>query len=138
LVIAGLANNWYKDMLVAGTYVTRPYDGSANHAPTGIHVSDVSFTAPTKAAAGVVTATFALDKGAAYLASDHRAGLLLLDLSTEEAVYMDYKANLSTTEDAVGNVQSVTLVLPKDLVLPEKVQAFAMLDVFPVYTQAIK
>lgn len=133
LVIAGLANNWYKDMLVAGTYVTRPYDDMANHAPAGIHVTDVSFTAPTKDAAGSATATFALDPGAVYLAAEHRAGLLLVNSATDEAVYMDYKANLSTTEDADGNVESVTLTLPKDLVLPENIQAFVMLDVFPVY-----
>ena len=106
---------------MAGTYVTRPYDGTANHAPTGIHVSDVSFTAPTKDAAGSVTATFTLDPDTTYLAADHRAGLLLVDSSTDEAVYMDYKANLSTTEDADGNVQSVTLTLPNDLALPEKI-----------------
>jgi len=138
LVIAGLANNWYKDMLVAGTYVTRPYDGSANHVPTGIHVSDVSFTAPTKDAAGAVTATFTLDPASIYPAADHRSGLLLVDSSTDNAVYMDYKANLSTTADANGNVQAVTLTLPKDLVLPENIQVFVILDVFPVYMQTIK
>jgi hypothetical protein len=125
-------------MLVAGTYVTRPYDGTANHAPAGIHVSDVSFTASTKNTAGVVTATFTLDPGAAYLAAEHRAGLLLVDSSTDEAVYMDYKANLSTMEDANGNVRSVILTLPKELVLPENIQIFVMLDVFPVYGKAIK
>jgi hypothetical protein len=138
LVIAGLANNWYKDMLVAGTYVTRPYDGAANHAPTGIRVSNVSFTAPTKDAAGVVTASFALDSNAVYPAIEHRAGLLLVDPSTNEAIYIDYKANMSTTADANGNVQTVALNLPKGITLPEKIQAHVMLDVFPVYQQTIK
>jgi hypothetical protein len=137
-VIAGLANNWYKDMLVAGTYVTRAYDGAANHAPIGIQVSDVSFTAPSKDAAGVVTASFTLDSGASYLVADHRAGLLLVDESTDEAVYMDYKANLSTASDADGNVQMVTLALPAGMTLPEKIQVFVMLDVFPVHTEEIK
>jgi hypothetical protein len=138
LVIAGLANNWYKDMLVAGTYVTRPYDGAANHAPKGIHVSNVSFTASTKDAAGAVTAAFTLDPGATYLAAEHRAGLLLIDPSTNEAVYMDYKANLATASDTKGNLQSVTLTLPAGSTLPEQVQAFVMLDVFPIYKQSIK
>ncbi|MBK8419887.1 hypothetical protein [Candidatus Villigracilis saccharophilus] len=48
LVIAGLANNWYKDMLVAGTYVTRMYDGAANSAPAGIQVSDIAFSQPSR------------------------------------------------------------------------------------------
>jgi hypothetical protein len=137
-VIAGLANNWYKDMLVAGTYVTRPYDGAANHAPTGIHVSNVSFTASTKDAAGAVTATFTLDTGTTYLAAEHRAGLLLIDPTTNEAVYMDYKANLTTASDTKGNLQSVTLTLPAGSTLPGQVQAFVMLDVFPIYKQTIK
>ena len=80
-MIAGLAYNWYKDVLVARTYVTRSYDGKANHAPKGIQVSDVSFTAPAKDAAGIVIANFILDSGASYLAKDHRAGLLLVEYS---------------------------------------------------------
>ncbi len=125
-------------MLVAGTYVTRPYDGAANHAPEGIHVSDVSFTAPTKDADGAVTANFTLDPGASYPAAEHRAGLLLVDSSTQEAVYMDYKAALSTKTDTAGNIQSVTLTLPKGMVLPEKLDAYVILDVFPIFQKALR
>ena len=138
LVIAGLANNWYKDMLVAGTYVTRPYDGTANHVPAGIHVSNVSFTAPTKNAAGSVVATFKLDSDTDYPATDHRVGILLVDSSTNEAVYMDYKANLTTVADAKGKIQSVMLTLPMGISLPENVNVYVMLDVFPFYQKALK
>jgi outer membrane protein assembly factor BamB len=138
LVVAGLANNWYKELLVSGTYVTRPYDGAANHAPAGIHVQDVNFTAPTKDADGAVTASFALDPGASYPAASHRAGLLLVDRSTSEAVYLDYKANLSTQADPAGNLQSVTLSLPKGLALPEQLDAYVILDVFPVLQKTIR
>jgi outer membrane protein assembly factor BamB len=138
LVIAGLANNWYKDMLVAGTYVTRPYDGSANHVPSGIHVSDVTHMAATKDTAGSVTAVFKLDPGANYPSTDHRVGLLLVNPSTDEAIYMDYKANLSTTTDAAGNVQSVQLRLPKGVILPTDLQAYVMMDAFPAYQTVLK
>lgn len=138
LVVAGLANNWYKDMLVAGTYVTRPYDGTANRKPEGVIVSDVVFTAPTKDAAGSVTATFALDPGISYPAADHRAGLVLVDPDTSEAVYMDYKAVLSTVADSDGNIQSVTLALPQDILLPEKLHVYVMLDVFPVASKLLR
>ena len=138
LVIAGLANNWYKDMLVAGTYVTRPYDGAANHAPSGIKVSNVSFTAPTKDVTGLVAASFELDPSTAYLVTEHRAGLLLVNPSTNQAVYLDYKANLAATPDKGGNLKAVTLTLPKGMVLPDKMQVFVILDVFPVYEQTLK
>lgn len=138
LVVAGLANNWYKDMLVAGTYVTRPYDGAANRKPDGVIVSDVVFTAPTKDAAGSITATFALDPGISYPATDHRAGLVLVDPDTSEAVYMDYKAALSTVADPDGNIQSVTLALPNGILLPEKLHVYVMLDVFPVASKLLR
>ena len=138
LVIAGLANNWYKDMLVAGTYVTRMYDGAANSAPAGIQVSDIAFLSAKEDSSGSVTASFALNAGVSYPAADHRAGLVLVDPATNEAVYMDYKANLSTAEDESGNVRSVTLILPADLAMPEKLQVYVMLDVYPIYNEKIR
>jgi len=138
LVLAGLANNWYKEMLVSGTYVTRSFDGPANHVPAGVHVSGLTFSAPTKEAAGSVVAKFNLDARVAYPVNAHRAGLLLVDTAASSAVYMDYKANLSMQADAAGNLQSVMLNLPAGLVLPAQTQAYVLLDVFPVYQQAIK
>jgi outer membrane protein assembly factor BamB len=138
LVLAGLANNWYQQLLVAGTYVTHAYDGAANHAPAGIHVGNVAYTAPTGDTAGSLTASFQLDPGTAYPAAAHRAGLLLVDPATSEAVYMDYKAGLSTAADANGNLQSVTLGLPKGMALPEQLRAYVILDVFPVKQTDLK
>jgi outer membrane protein assembly factor BamB len=138
LVIAGLANNWYKELLVSGTYVTRYFDGTANHAPKGIQVSDARFSSPTKDTDGLVTAAFVLDPGASYPASEHRAGLLLVDPATQEAVYMDYTANLSTRADAAGNIQSVTLTLPRGTKLPEKLDVYVILDVFPVLQKTVR
>jgi outer membrane protein assembly factor BamB len=138
LVIAGLANNWYKELLVSGTYVTRKYEGAANHVPLGVHVSDVSFTAPTNEAEGLVTANFVLDTGTSYPAAEHRAGLLLVDAASQEAVYMDYKANLSSRADPAENLQSVTLTIPKGLALPEKLDVYVILDVFPVFEKTVR
>jgi len=138
LVIAGLANNWYKDMLVAGTYVTRPYAGEANRPPAGVRVSEVVYAAPTGKEPGRVTAAFTIDPGIIYSAADHRAGLLLVDPVTCQAVYLDYKASLSTTADSAGNLQSVVLTLPEKMELPEQVDVYVMLDVFPVYQQSLK
>ncbi|MBK8421363.1 hypothetical protein [Candidatus Villigracilis saccharophilus] len=123
---------------MAGTYVTRMYDGAANSAPAGIQVSDIAFLSAKQESAGSVTASFTLDAGVSYPAADHRAGLVLVDPATNEAVYMDYKANLSIVEDEVGNVRSVTLILPADLVLPEKLRVYVMLDVYPIYNEKIR
>jgi hypothetical protein len=137
LVIAGLANNWYEKLLVAGTYITRPYSGAANHAPVGVLVKDVNFTAPTSKQAGQVSADISLLPGITYPANNHRPGLLLVDPTTSEAVFMDYHANTSVQVDADGNLQAVTLSLPKGLVLPAHVRVYVLLDVFPAFEKDV-
>ncbi len=130
MVIAGLANNWYQKLLVSGTYVTRPYDGAANHVPNGVQVTDISFKPSDGKAPAQATAVFSMEPGASYPASDHRAALLLVDPQSDEAVYMDYLANTSVESGADGNLRSVTLSIPADTKLPEKIIAYVMLDVF--------
>jgi hypothetical protein len=137
LVVAGLANNWYEKLLVAGTYITRSYDGEANHAPAGVMVKDVTFTPPANGQSGQVLATLSVLPGSTYPADQHRAGLLLVDPTTTEAVFMDYHAGLSSQADVDGNLQSVTLTLPKGLALPEHVRVYVILDVFPIFAKDI-
>jgi hypothetical protein len=137
LVIAGLANNWYEKLLVAGTYITRPYDGVANHAPTGVTVKDVTFTAPTKSQAGQVVADISMVPGITYPADEHRMSLLLVDPTSMEAVFMDYHANTGFQKDADGNLQSVTLNLPKGLALPAHMRVYVLLDVFPAFEKEV-
>jgi hypothetical protein len=137
LVIAGLANNWYEKLLVAGTYITRPYDGAANNVPSGVMVKDVTFTAPTKSQAGQVVADISLLPGINYLADEHRVSLLLVDPTSTEAVFMDYHANTGFQADAAGNLRSVTLALPKGLTLPAHVRVYVLLDVFPAFEKDV-
>ena len=135
LVVAGLANNWYQKLLVAGTFITRPYDGIANHAPQGVTVKDIRLTLPTNDQNGQVVAALAVAPGNTYPADSHRAGLLLVDPSTDDALYMDYLANLSAQADADGNLQAVTLSLPKGMKLPEPLRVYVLLDVYPAFEQ---
>jgi hypothetical protein len=137
LVIAGLASNWYEKLLVAGTYITRPYDGMANHAPSGVTVKDVTFSAPTKSQAGQVVADLALLPGVSYPPDEHRLSLLLVDPTSTTAVFMDYHANTGFRADSYGNLQSVTLTLPKGLALPAHVRVYVLLDVFPAFEKDV-
>jgi len=137
MVIAGLANNWYQKLLVSGTYVTRPYDGTANHAPQGVHVTGIDFKPPDGKAAGQLTAEFAIDQGVSYPIAGHRAALLLVDPQKTEAVYLDYLANTSMQAGADGNLKSVILSIPATTTLPAKMQVYVMLDVFPAANKSI-
>ena len=136
-MIAGLASNWYEKLLVAGTYITRPYDGMANHAPSGVTVKDVTFSVPTKSQAGQVVADLALLPGVSYPPDEHRLSLLLVDPTSTTAVFMDYHANTGFRADSYGNLQSVTLTLPKGLALPAHVRVYVLLDVFPAFEKDV-
>jgi outer membrane protein assembly factor BamB len=134
LVVAGLANNIYQKLLVAGTYITRPYpaESSANRRPDGITVADVQYVPAASNQDGQVTARFSMEGGAAYPLSEHYPAILLLDPDRNEAVFLDYHALLKTQADAAGNLASVSLRLPAGTKLPAHVQAVVMLDVFPL------
>jgi len=137
LVIAGLANNWWQKLLVAGTYITRPYpqEGVANKAPTGITLERLGYQPPTARQDGWVRATFNLAPGKVYPLSQRRPGILLVDMDRLKAVPLDYHANLLTQADEDGNLRSVRLLLPRGTRLPSHLRAYIMLDVFPFHHQ---
>jgi hypothetical protein len=139
LVIAGLANNWWQKLLVAGTYITRPYqqDGAANKVPSGIALEHLGYQPPTARQDGWVRATFNLASGAAYPLSQHRPSILLVDCSFTKAVPLDYHANLLAQATEDGNLRSVRLVIPKGTRLPPRLRAWVILDVFPFYQQEL-
>ena len=139
LVIAGLANNWWEKLLVAGTYITRPYpaEGLANKAPIGVALERLGYQPPTSRQDGWVQATFHLEHGVNYLLNQHRAGLLLVDPERTEAVPLDYHANLLAQATEDGNLHSVRLLIPKGTRLPSHLRAYVMLDVFPFHWQEL-
>jgi outer membrane protein assembly factor BamB len=139
LVIAGLANNWWEKLLVAGTYITRPYpsQGAANMVPKGITVERLDYQPPAARSDGRVRATFHLEPGAAYPLSQHCSGLLLVDAERVEAVPLDYHANLLAQATEDGNLHSVRLLIPKGTPLPSRLRAYVMLDVFPFHRKEL-
>ena len=134
LVIAGLANNVYEKLLVSGTFIIHPYQSTlaANKRPSGVHIGQVNFTPPAEDAEGIVSVDINVENGTSYSSEDHRAGILLVDADRSEAVFLNYLENLETETDLNGNLKSVKLNIPAGTQLPEKLDVFVMLDVFPV------
>jgi outer membrane protein assembly factor BamB len=132
LMVAGLANNVYQKMLVAGTYVTRPYEGPANLAPQGVSLEEMTFTAPQSGKAGQVQARF--KTSASIQPSEHRLGLLLVDPNKMEAIGLDYRGSLksSAADTAAPNV---SLEIPANTKLPAKVRVYVLWDVYPLTSE---
>lgn len=132
LVLAGLANRWYQDLVCVGTYVTRPYDGPAGRRPPGLVVRDIQYVAPAGGADGRVTARFDLQPGQSYQAADHAVALLVVDRAGGRPVALDYRDLIQTSVDGSGNVTAVTLTLPRKAKLPPAFRVYVMTDVFPL------
>ncbi len=133
LVLAGLANDVYRKLVVFGTYVTRAYDerGMANLSPEGVAAGDFAYVAPSRFKQGSVTAHVRVAPGVEYPAAKHRPALLLLDRERVEAVLMGYLENTSVAADGKGNLESVNLTIPRGTQLPGQCAAVLILDGFP-------
>jgi hypothetical protein len=86
---------------------------------------------------GQVVADLSILPGVFYPADEHRVSLLLVDPTSTEAVFMDYHAHTGFQADSDGNPQSVTLALPKGMVLPAQVRVYVLLDVFPAFEKDV-
>jgi outer membrane protein assembly factor BamB len=135
--ITGICNQ--EGILAAeGTFITNPYPagGPANVRPEGVSVGSLALTAPTQATEGTLQATLALAPGAAYPASEHRLGLLLVDARTGQPVGLDYTQQTTAT-DAAGNIAGATLHIPKGTQMPESVRAYVIADAFPIANRVL-
>ncbi|MBN1303186.1 MAG: PQQ-binding-like beta-propeller repeat protein [Anaerolineales bacterium] len=138
MVIAGLANNWYEKMPVAGTFVSRPFTGTAAFAPAGITVERLQYNAAARHSDGRIEVNFSLDPEVEYPIDRHRASILLLDPSGPDAVFMDYATNTRQFDDQNGNLKTVLLTIPAGMKIPPGVQVYVLLDVYPIHSQLLR
>jgi len=135
LVLSGLANNLYKKLVLAGTFMTRPYDGPATRRPPEhkVSVTSVTYEPPTRRTPGRVLAQFEVAEGASYPLAAHRPAICLVNAGATEAVAMDYLSNLTATADAAGNLAAVALTIPPGTAMPANAHAIIVLDAFPLH-----
>lgn len=130
LIVAGLCNE--EDKLIAsGSYLTSGYSGPANRARKGVRLRSIEMTRPTAGADGSVSVRFGLAAGAAFGAKRHTADVLLTDADTGSPLPLDYNA-LTETRTRDGRIAGLELRLPAGTVLPDRVEAWAIGDVFPI------
>lgn len=137
MVLAGLANDWIKRMLVVGTYLTRPYPDycPANRQPEGLRVNKISFQPPGWFNEGWIEAELEIEAGNFYQKDEHRAGILLVDPDSVTALPLDYHNLLTTAGDNDGNLKSVRLQLPRRTRLPARFLMVVLVDVYPLHRE---
>lgn len=140
LVTAGLANGVYGNVVVAGTYMTRPYPQSApaNKRPPGLQVSFVEYAQSTDRLPGQVVVHFRLARGAHYKLAEHRLGILLIDRQLGEVVPLDYRQQLSTSASEQGDVSQVVLTIPAAQELSRDLGIIVLADAFPIHREKLK
>ncbi len=135
----GLVQRWPARHAGAATFTTRAYpkEGTANHRPRGVKVTELRYLAPTEQADGHAIVEIGLAKGARYPAAEHRGGVLLLDPVRHVPVPLDYATNLRQHADAAGNLERIELVLPAGSVVPDTIDLVVLADVFPLHYETL-
>jgi outer membrane protein assembly factor BamB len=123
LIAIGLCN---RDAILpsSGTFITGPYRGAANRRPRGVRLASLRLDR----AAGTVVARLA---GRPLRADRHAAAILLTDAQTGAVVALDYRKAISLGIRR-GAIREVRLRLPAGTVLPGRMRAFVVADVFPL------
>jgi outer membrane protein assembly factor BamB len=139
MIIAGLANQIWKNLVAVGTSLIRPAPSQLQNSPDAdrITVADLSYQPPSRFKAGSVTAVLR-QIGDSCPAGQHRAGILLTDQSGFQPVAMDYHQGLSSTADSEGNLTSVRLEIPGGTELPDLIQIHILLDTTVLYQKTIQ
>jgi hypothetical protein len=132
LVLAGLANDLFRELVVSGTFVTRPYAGAASRRPSGVELESVTWEPPGRGRAGRVTATLRSAPGAGLPEAERRGAILLLDAGRERAVALPYRERLASEADARGELARLRLEIPAGTELPDSLEAIVLVDVFPL------
>ena len=134
MVMAGLANDVWRRLVVSGTYVTRPYPdgGSANARPAGVRIGALEYQRPVAGGEGSVSFLFRREPGARYPLAEHRPGILLVDRGSGTPLPLDYAHLVEADADGNGHLARVTLAIPAGTPLPERLDAVVLLDVFPL------
>jgi len=138
LVAIGICNR-EATLPASGTFITRRYPtrGPANDRPRGLSVSSLDLRRPTPSAPGAAVARLSLDRGARFAAARHAAAILLTDAATGTPVSLDYRKGLRSGTDAGGNLSRVELRIPAGTVLPDRVKAYVIADVFPLLAREL-
>jgi hypothetical protein len=131
LRIAGVCNA--QDSLAAsGTLLTGRYGrGAASRRPAGVRLASLQLTRPGPDTPGVAMATLRLARGTHYPARRH-VGSILLTAPGGDVVPLDYRDETTAGADSRGNLRTIQLRIPAGTVLPSRVRAYAILDVFPL------
>ncbi len=108
----------------SGTFITGPYRGPANRRPRGVRVASVELDR----ANGLAVARLA---GTPLPAAGHAAAILLTDAATGAVVSLDYRKAISLRTSR-GAIREVRLRIPPGTVLPARMRAYVIADVFPL------
>jgi outer membrane protein assembly factor BamB len=119
-------------LVASGTFITRAYPrrGDANRRPDGLAVTDVQLVRPG-AADGSVVARLGRSGDAPYPTGEHVLSILLVDAATGAPVVLDHATETTVASD------EVVLRIPAGTVVPDRVTAYVVADVFPLDRRAL-
>jgi hypothetical protein len=107
----------------SGTFITGPYRGTANRRPRGVSVQSLTLDRAGRTAVARLRGRLPADR--------HAAAILLTDAATGSVVSLDYRKAISL-KLARGSIREVRLRIPAGVVLPARIKAYVITDVYPL------
>jgi outer membrane protein assembly factor BamB len=140
LMLGGLTSNAYDELLMSGTYVTRPYPSAApaNKRPGNLKVVRVERVRPTDSLPGQVVVDFGSPPAAAYRVDKHRIGIVLIDRHSHHLLPLDYANGLCIVENTDGTLAQAVLTLPAGTFLPLETELLVIADAFPLHRATLR
>ncbi len=139
LVLAGLANDIYKNLLVSGSFMTYPVDSSWHflQKPQNIHFESFRFIKPDEQDGNLIV-NLSEKRDSLFNTQKHEYALCLYNTENLEPLYLNYKKLLQKQETADGKISSISLKIPADIQLPDKLGAILIVDLYPLKEIVVK
>ena len=132
LVLAGLANNIYKNLNVVGSFVTKKDSSNwtINKRNKNIKLEKFIYFPPGKQDGNIIFNMSILKDSIIQSQHDYFA-ICLIDENKYEPIYLDYKKLSTNIKNKSGEINQISLKIPAQTKLPQKIKIVFLVNLYP-------
>ena len=139
LVMMGLANDVYKNLLVSGTFLTQKADSSLIKTAKQQNVVFVSYEfIPPKEQEGNLFVKKKKKNDSLFGRTNYQAAICLYNRTSLEPVFLNYRQMTQVLHSAGGKLNGVSLKIPSETQLPKNLGAIVLINSLKIKDIEIK
>jgi len=139
LVLAGLANNIYQEMNVAGSFITRASDSLwlTNKKSNGTQVLKLHYY-PNQKQPGNIIIDLNIKQDSLIKSKQNFYAVLIVNENSFEPVYLNYRKATQRISDAKSVLRQISLQIDEETKLDEKIRIILLHNLYPQETWIIE